>query len=618
MTSFLARRRPQSRFAPRDFGAFLIGACLSLFAASTAAQTAVFTMQDRTNLAPGSYQIYVTGFSTAGPYVLQSDGSWLTPPISATATTLPCYRFPQDIQQIQINGTQTAISARVYYFVVTDTTAFPACNPTGGGNGLFNLNPNGFTYTYTLANGMALTTPTPANVLSKIFPAWTFSEIGASSTSGTIDLSQVDFFTFPMNTQAVVNAASPPAPPVIGNPIGAANPSEAVNQASVRDNYAQYADALALAAGGACSNPSPPAVCEYKKLRQDITTPSSSASQYVIQNPGGYVATNTTSSLNTVFDGVIGTLWGASAPTLTINSGGAFGATTLQDTFTSSIVTINYPSAVVLPPYPIRAMRFVGQATGNIAYVFNPIDFQNGCAGGQIAPLYCSTPATTGFQVFASAGALATPVNNDNYNVLSGASPSLLASGQTVAADYNQLVARLGLLISSAMNRGVALVNCTGQQTWQCWQNETYWYPTTISSTFPDITQNLFSYWMHTATIKGTPMFVRPPGAVASATGTPGGGKLMGMAYGFAADENPTPQAVSPPQPEVPSKIDQTVAYGGAGNTITFGPWVTSSLTPTLSVVVVPGTGGTVTSSPAGIACDPTCSRAYPQGPRSR
>ena len=69
--------------------------------------------------------------------------------------------------------------------------------------------------------------------------------------------------------------------------------------------------------------------------------------------------------------------------------------------------------------------------------------------------------------------------------------------------------------------------------TWQCWQDETYWYPTTVSTTFPDITQNLFSRWMHTATIGGTPMFVQPPTVVNSASSTNGGGKPQGMGYGF-------------------------------------------------------------------------------------
>jgi hypothetical protein len=163
------------------------------------------------------------------------------------------------------------------------------------------------------------------------------------------------------------------------------------------------------------------------------------------------------------------------------------------------------------------------------------------------------------------------------------------------------------------MNRGVAMVSCTQTYTWQCMQDETYWYPTKTSLTFPDITQNLFSRWMHTATIGGTPMFKRPPSAVKSASDSAAGGKLMGMAYGFSNDENPTPPATTPVQPEVPSKLDQTVMYGGAGPyTIKFGPWVSQASSPTLSVTTQGQ--GTVTSSPAGINCGTTCSQSYPLG----
>ena len=184
---------------------------------------------------------------------------------------------------------------------------------------------------------------------------------------------------------------------------------------------------------------------------------------------------------------------------------------------------------------------------------------------------------------------------------------------RTAASVTTRSPGRLGFLISGALNRGVATVPCTGQSTWQCWQNETYWYPTAVSATFPDITQNLFAQWMHTATIGGTPMFKRPPGAVNAASSVAGGGKAMGMAYGFSNDENPTPPATTPPQPEVPSKLDQTVVYGGPGPyTITFGPWVTSATTPTLAVTTIGQ--GTVTSSPAGINCGSVCSHAYPAG----
>ncbi len=846
----------------------LLPALLVAALASTAvhAQTATFTLQDSTNLTPGTYQIYVTGYSTAGPYVLQSDGSWgapaaPTPP--ATTATLPCYRFPQEISQVQINGAQTSISARVYYFVVTDTTRFPSCAPvfsnqgtcsgvtvtatsitmasgsaippggctivvpiasstsgtvvnttsalstsggsaaaasapltvvsgsgptlvkaiaptalpapgtatltltignpgtasltltspftdtmpagvTTGGNtgtctgvtvtpttitmasgstippggcnivttitasttgtlvnttsalstsggsaaaasapltvgsgsgptlvkaiapptiatlggsatltltlgnpggtpltltapftdtmpagvaisepGLFNV-PNAFTYTS--AAILNLVEPSASLVTDKSFPAWAFSEIGASSTSGTMDLSQVDFLAFPMSTTATVSAvpSAPPKPPdnppVIGNPVGAAdNPGDVVNHLSMRDNYSAFINGLAQAGNGhkSCSTDSTPMVCAYLDLLQGISTPGSAVPQYVIQNPGGFLAANTAatqaSRLNTVFDGVIGTLWATTgAPTLTINTGGTLGGVP-QDTFTSSIVTLTYPGSS--PPFSITAMKFTGASTGYVAYVFSPKGFETGCNLGAIPIADCTIPASSGYQVFGGAGALGTPSAATYNNFASSLPPATTAYGST---GYINVVGRLAFLISAAMNRGVALVTCSQTYTWQCWQDETYWYPTKTTasdptSIFPDITQNLFSQWMHIATIGGTPMFKRPPGAVKSASGTAGTGRIMGMAYGFADDEDPTPSATTPAQPKVPSKMDQTILYGGAGPyTITFGPWVAAAATPTLSVVNAGG--GTVTSSPAGINCGSTCSQSYPAG----
>ena len=609
MRAHNARRRPQ-------LAAALVGACLALVTTLTAAQSAVFTLVDNTNLQPNTYKIYVMGHGVAAngtPLTLQSDGSWAAPATGTGTLTLPCYEFtgtPRQISQIQISPAQAGLSVRAYYFIVTDFTKFPSCNPTGGHSGMFN-NPQGFTYTYPSGGTFTLTVPPPTTVTAQTFPAWTFSEIGASSTAATNDLSQVDFFSFPMNMQATVTAANPPNPTQVGNPVGLGNPNQVVNHASIRDAYAQWADALAQSAGSACSNPTPPSACEWRKLLLDIppSPPQSMIPQYVLQNPQTYLAANPSSSLHRHFDGVIATLWAASgAPTLTLNSGGAIGAIP-QDNFVSSIVTMTYPTALA-GPYQIKAMKFVGQNSGYIAYVFDPAGLQAGCEAmpQQIPAVYCSNPKSAGYQVFAGAGALAGPANNDNWTTLN-ATPGALKPG-TANGDYNNLVARLGLLIAGAMNRGVALVPCTGQQTWQCWQNETYWYPTTVSATFPDITQNLYSYWMHTASIQGTPIFVQPPGALSHASSVPGGGaKKMGMAYGFSVDEDPTPNS-TPPQPEVPSKFDNTIIFPSTG-TITFGPWLTSNM---LLVSLSPNNGGTVTSSPSGISCNPTCSNSYPTG----
>ena len=252
-------------------------------------------------------------------------------------------------------------------------------------------------------------------------------------------------------------------------------------------------------------------------------------------------------------------------------------------------MTLTYPGSI--PPLVITAMKFTGTAaSGNyVAYVFSPKDYQTGCGNGSIRDPELFHPDVTGYQVFAGDGALNTPVSTTSYSNCCWATVCCHPLLRSYGADgYNAVVGRLGFLISGAMNRGVATTPCTiDQLNWQCWQDETYWYPTTVSSTFPDITQNLFSLWMHTATIGGTPMFKRPPGAVKSAGSIPGTGRTMGMAYGFAVDENPTPTATTPTQPEVPSKLDQTVIYDGPASsyTITFGPWVAASSTPTLSVI---------------------------------
>ena len=183
-----------------------------------------------------------------------------------------------------------------------------------------------------------------------------------------------------MSTTATVLAGNPAT---IGNPVGStANPGEVVNHMSIRDSYKKYVDALIASTGKSCTDPDPPMVCGYRELLQAITTSTApkAVPQYVIQNPGGYLAQYTpatiASPLNNVFgsvtpvagtpgaytvNGVIGQLWSTAIPpavavtvpptvipntgTLVLNSGGVLGGTggVPQDTFTSSVVAINYP-----------------------------------------------------------------------------------------------------------------------------------------------------------------------------------------------------------------------------------------------------------------------------------
>ena len=108
-----------------------------------------------------------------------------------------------------------------------------------------------------------------------------------------------------------------------------------------------------------------------------------------------------------------------------------------------------------------------------------------------------------------------------------------------------------------------------------------------------------------------TPMFLRPPGAVNSASGMPGGGKPHG--HGLRLLQRREPDAAGHDAPAaggaVENRSDRRV--GGAGPyTITFGPWVTRHLALTVTTLGQ----GTVTSSPAGINCGIDVQSGVPSG----
>ena len=128
--------------------------------------------------------------------------------------------------------------------------------------------------------------------------------------------------------------------------------------------------------------------------------------------------------------------------------------------------------------------------------------------------------------------------------------------------------------IVSALNRGVALegpsgtTNRSAGDTSFYWAVETNWYPYTTTDTANTHVQNNFSLFMHTAAVNSSPIFTQPNGAVATPQSL-----TMGMAYGFAYDEDPVHASSSAGnQPTVPSKFDPSPA-GTATVTITVGPW---------------------------------------------
>jgi hypothetical protein len=115
---------------------------------------------------------------------------------------------------------------------------------------------------------------------------------------------------------------------------------------------------------------------------------------------------------------------------------------------------------------------------------------------------------------------------------------------------------------------------CAGRVLSACWSDQTLWYPAPAAGSnvtklyfAGDTTQNQLSRWLHTATIGSVPMMTQPTLATKSQSGT------MGMGYGFASDENPTPPNSTYSQ--TPSKYDGNVSMQPSSgcNYITIMPW---------------------------------------------
>ena len=586
--------------------------CLMLIAllhysVSVFAGIATFTLLDETGLptGPSGHKIYVAGWSATPGYYLSSNSSggiWVPLPQQA-AGQIPCYELgngPDQISQTVIDPSQyspipgLALSARIYFFIDVDGT-YPPCNngttsATTGINGIFGT--ANFSYTFTASR----TTPPGTFAVQGItqtsigapgtgVPMYSFGEIGPGPSFGTIDTSQVDLFAFPVTIQASVQPANPPIPgnpPIVGNTLGT-GPNN-LNTISFSDNAIFTAYMTNLAGPAGCPPPptplsaSSPPSCAYLR---DLVYPYGNYS--ALLNPGGFLNTANTSANNSLlqhaFDTVIGQFWEAPGKTIKINNGiptagyqpGCLDDCALGETFTGTFTpSMTYPCNSTGTGCPqTTAIKFVdndpnGGAYGYTFYIFNPIAYEAGCVAGTITLCGAGSIYSRGAQVFGGSGVFIRD-EYDKLTAMQGLPPATTSQGK---GQYTTMVKRMGVILTQAMNRGVASMDCPDADTWKCWNLQTNWYPND-----PNINQNLFARFLHTATnMLGTPFFLQPPDFVQSAASLP-----MGMAYGFSNDENSTP-VVPPPSlnisPEVPSKMDGTVLYGGPGPyTITLGPW---------------------------------------------
>ena len=630
----------------RSHRAWLVG--LGLAACSIAAPQASadvysggasFQILNRSGLTSADAKFYYLGFGQIGSdfVVLMPDGTWAsagsantgwnpsgwnqtppapTPPGPSGAGVVPCY---------QLTGTSTInippniAGARVYFFQVNQSSRLfgTACANTASTtqtNGIFG-NVQGaaggqapFAY-FSTANGGDLVTPVPGWLVNGAMPIWSYGEIGSgASGGGTIDTSQVDFIGFPMNVTAQMTSLGDTYP-VWNQGVGFSfSPNGQVNMAAVLTSYSKFLATLPTSTGRGPYRTNVRA--SFSKLM------SKQGSSTVLFNPGNYIANGGNSAFQNYFLNLISNyMWypgaasiggvpAAAAWTGKLDTGGVIppGSGLPQATFSGKAVTL--PAAGSTGAYPgyqgttrLQAIQFTDPVTTAVAYVMSPVSYQVLC-GANAVSAGCGSPAE---QVFAASGSLAQPGDNNQYALLTADQQAVWAT-YGGAGTYNQVVARLGLLISAAFNRGVAggLQSkgglCYGAATLNdCWNNQTLWYPTpqTVAEKRKyfggDTSQNHFSRWLHTAQIPATvpgacnkktdkciPMMSQPnnPATLTS-------GLKMGMGYGFSNDENPTPQPAGSAQ--TPSKYDGIVSMSPlAGcNFITIMPWKAGQNNPT-------------------------------------
>jgi hypothetical protein len=584
----------------------LLAAPISSLATPAAADAPVpptFTIQNQSGLTAAQAKFYYLGAGqdVHGNFiVLMPNGTWAIAGSTGTgwnptgwnpnqklasgAGVVPCYQV-QGGEQITIP--LDALSMRVYVFMARKGSSFynVGCNTSPAATGVKQV--NGIFGTYMIAGQKAYDfAPFSYSILtgngayaglklSKMkagkIPPWSFAEIGY----GDIDTSQVDAIAFPLNITAKMTEPAGTTYPVSDQGVGFSFSSQGqVNMKAVITSYNGFVATLPKLLLPSLLPVTPRA--SYKKLL--VSYPGGK----FLTNPGnylGFISQNDPLFANVFLNLVNNYLW--KNWTGTIDVGGVINGLLLQTQFAGEVKTLtSYPGYKA----PLSAIKFTGR--GVSAYVLSPASYQVLCKAGAI-PGNCGymTPA---YQIFATDGALNTPIDGNQFALLTPEEKAawepyhVLVNNESDhgLATYNQVVARLGFIMSMALNHGVAgglqspggLCGDTAKYpiVSACWSDQTLWYPnpnaTTDSTKFfrGDKTQNEFARWLHTAQI-GTgsaaiPMMTRPNNPTTTASG------VMGMGYGFASDENPTPPFDISTMSQTPSEYSGNVAMETSSN----------------------------------------------------
>lgn len=552
---------------------------------STIATTDTITipLQNQTGLDATQYTIYVLGFSTTSQKMLSVETGTIATFVAVpnASGTLPAYKLGSEISQINVD-VRSPLSkidgARIYFFVAQNSTF-----------------PNAPQVSYSSSGSAVTNVKNPPN---SDYPPYSFAEFTVVDLTygAVIDLQTVDGLTFPLNLTLNDSLGA------VGQPLSA---NTGFNRSAIFAAYSTFMKSI-----GTESAP-------FLDLQYSTNSGG-------LLNPGIYLTDtdetnqlrNLGSALNSLFDSDLETLFSNAQLSIQGVSSGSI---------SPDVYTVNSTGEQPLPTtnglsHP--ALQFKGKTNGIVLNVFSPLGLctltfdDNGTETAITGQLDDTTltfdtalPSDTNIVVgmyVSGAGVdpnntTVTSITRDGSNDITGVaisgtetgkpSPSqygfskipgvFMTSGAMVFAnagvfayagsytgDEKTVVLNLQNQLVSALNRGVANAapsSGAGGYSSEYWGTQTNWYPS-------NTTQNLFSLFMHTATVcAGTDeiaIFIQTAGSTTCARGT-----TMGQAYGFAYDENAGPVPPAPQgQPEVPSKFDP-LPSGANVLTITLGAW---------------------------------------------
>lgn len=566
--------------------------CLAPMSASAATTNKLsIPLINKTGLDKTHYTIYVLGYSTGrtdpttvSPKTLVVNAATKTGSFdtnAATAGYIQSFKLGDEITSIAVErGTESIAGARVFFFIADNRLSYVS-------NGL----PPRFAYSDSGTKVVQCMNPPQTDY--PIYNYIEFTSIFADNYGAVIDVSAVDGFNFPISITLNDNKGNP-----LGQPVGYASTS--FNRSTILGNYASFMTNLASDGG------SNYLAMQYTDNGGGLLNPT-----FYLDQPSkaGWI-----SPLNNAFDNALDAFFSSSnAGKLSITTDGS-GAIAM-DTYTSTYSAVEtYPGTAMQHP----ALNFTGISNKHKFTVFNPVNFtilnytvSNALQHirGQMnntnliftTPLPGNTKIVSNMYVEGPGANADTRVVAIKTNAIGQIASLILSNGSGIAGagyfrfsksskvlpisagmmvfgcnglfDSPQALAGSDLTvllalkrdIVTAFNRGVANISpATGVvgRTSTYWGTQTNWYPAGQA-------QNLFSLYMHTATVKvgaqDVPLFTRPDNPVRCARKT-----LMGMSYGFAYDENSV--HVAGIQPQVPAKHDPLPA-GVDVTTITLGAW---------------------------------------------